>query len=115
MDKLTPERRSKNMRAIRSKGMVPEIFVRSLIHGMGYRYRLHNSKLPGRPDLVFSSRNKVIFIHGCFWHQHKDCRGSIRPKSNVDFWNTKLDRTIERDSTNIEVLAKANWKVLVAW
>src|SRR6218665_1333393 len=94
MDKLTPEARRKNMQAIKSKGMKPEMFVRRLVHAMGYRYRLHKKDLPGKPDLVFASRKKVIFVHGCFWHQHVNKNRKIKriPKSNTSFWGQKLKK-----------------------
>src|SRR5437588_8403122 len=95
--------RSENMRAIRSKGMRPELAVRHLVHKMGYRFRLHRKELPGKPDLVFVSRRKVIFVHGCFWHSH-DCKCAHVPKSNVDYWSPKLRRNQARDARNIEGL-----------
>src|SRR5262245_61421886 len=99
MDKLTPKRRSENMRRIRSRDMEPELIVRRLVHGMGYRYRLHVKKFPGSPDIVFSRLRKVIFVHGCFWHQHEDprCKISRMPKSNLDYWKPKLERNHARD------------------
>jgi len=116
MDKLTPEERSENMRRIRSKNTKPELEVRSLIHRMGYRYRLHG-KLPGKPDMIFSSRKKVIFIHGCFWHQHIDgnCNITRIPKSNLDFWIPKLERTKNRDRENLEKLKEMGWDHLIIW
>jgi len=88
--------RSANMRAIRGKGMQPEMTVRRLVHGIGYRYRLHQAGLPGKPDLVFRSRQKVIFVHGCFWHQHAGCPRKHTPKSNLDYWLPKLARNRAR-------------------
>jgi DNA mismatch endonuclease, patch repair protein len=111
-DLLTPERRSENMRRIRSKGMKPEMTVRKLAHRMGYRYSLHSKKLPGRPDLIFVSRRKVIFVHGCFWHQHSECREGRVPGSRRDYWVPKLARNVERDRRNIEELQKL---CLVLW
>lgn len=107
--------RSENMRAIRSKGMRPELAVRSLVHRLGYRFRLHRKDLPGKPDLVFASRRKVIFVHGCFWHSHQGCKAAHVPKSNVNYWGPKLDRNQARDSKNIKALAAAGWKALVIW
>lgn len=117
MDKLTPERRSENMRRIRSKGMKPEIAVRKLVYAMGYRYRLHERSLPGKPDIVFKGKKKAIFIHGCFWHQHSDsnCRISRIPKSNTDYWNNKLKANVERDSMVLSALNDAGWNVLTIW
>ena len=94
--------RSANMRAIRSKGMRPELAVRSLVHKLGYRFRLHRKDLPGKPDLVFPSRRKVIFVHGCFWHSHQGCKAAHIPKSNLDYWIPKLERNRARDARNIE-------------
>ncbi len=117
MDRVTPEVRSANMRAIRSKDMKPEIIVRRLIHAMGYRYRLHRHDLPGRPDLVFPARKKVIFVNGCFWHQHdeEDCKLVRKPKSNQDYWLPKLERTVVRDKKNWQSLKTEGWDVLVVW
>lgn len=105
------------MRAIRSKGMKPELAVRRLVHSMGYRYRLHRHDLPGRPDMVFPARRKVIFIHGCFWHQHEaaDCKLAHRPKSNLRYWGPKLQRNKDRDGRHRERLARLGWEVLVIW
>lgn len=107
--------RSANMRAIRSKGMRPELAVRSLVHKMGYRYRLHKKDLPGRPDLVFPSRRKVIFVHGCFWHAHKHCKAAHLPKSNLEYWGPKLERNRTRDRKNIEGLNGDGWESMVVW
>jgi DNA mismatch endonuclease (patch repair protein) len=107
--------RSANMRAIRSKGMRPELEVRHLVHNMGYRYRLHLKGLPGKPDLVFASRNKAIFVHGCFWHMHEDCRVAHVPKSNLEYWGPKLERNRARDLKNVQSLMGDGWKVLVVW
>ena len=105
------------MRAIRSKGMKPELAVRRLVHGMGYRYRLHRHDLPGRPDLVFPGRRKVIFVHGCFWHQHADhaCKIVHRPKSNRDYWLPKLERNAARDAEHRARLMELGWDVVVLW
>ena len=116
-DKLTKTRRSWNMSKIRSKDMKPERAVRSLVHTMGYRFRLHRKDLPGKPDLVFPSRRKVIFVHGCFWHQHgdPDCRDGRPPKSNDSYWSKKLARNIERDKDAIKALQEAGWGTMVVW
>jgi DNA mismatch endonuclease (patch repair protein) len=105
------------MSAIRSTGMKPEMMVRSLVHRMGYRYRLHARDLPGRPDLVFRFRKKVIFVHGCFWHQHPkpSCKDGRPPKSNTGYWGAKLARNVERDAENLRALKAMGWKVLVLW
>lgn len=117
VDKLTPARRSKNMSAIRSKNMKPEMVVRKLVHSLGYRYRLHKKELPGKPDLVFGPRKKAIFVHGCFWHQHDDpnCKDGRLPKSRLAYWIPKLERNISRDKTNLEKLEAHGWKTLVVW
>jgi len=106
--------RSANMRAIRSRGMLPELSVRSLVHRLGYRFRLHGKGLPGKPDLVFTPRRKVIFVHGCFWHSHS-CKIAHVPKSNVSYWNAKLQRNRDRDDRNVRDLRAAGWKPLVIW
>lgn len=103
------------MRAIRSSGMKPEMIVRRLTFGLGYRYRLHRKSLPGKPDLVFGPRRKVIFVHGCFWHQHPSCIDGKLPKSNLGYWGTKLARNVERDAENIASLKAGGWKTLVIW
>jgi DNA mismatch endonuclease, patch repair protein len=105
------------MSVIRSTGMRPEILVRSLVHRMGYRFRLHAKDLPGKPDLVFRPRKKVIFVHGCFWHQHQKeaCKDGRQPKSNTGYWLQKLARNVERDAANIMSLKASGWKVLVLW
>jgi DNA mismatch endonuclease (patch repair protein) len=102
------------MRAIRSKNTAPEMAVRSLIHRLGYRFRLHRKGLPGRPDLVFVSRRKVIFVHGCFWHCHA-CKPALVPKTNRRFWTTKLQKNKLRDEKNLESLAAEGWEALVIW
>lgn len=113
-DKISPERRSANMRQIRDRGMKPEMAVRKMVHAMGYRYRLHRRDLPGKPDLVFGPRRAVIFVHGCFWHQH-DCRDGHRPKSNNSYWDEKLRRNVERDAVQIAALEAMGWRALVIW
>lgn len=103
------------MSLIRSKDTGPEMAVRRVVHGMGYRYRLHRRDLPGHPDLVFPSRRKVIFVHGCFWHQHKGCKVARRPKSNKEYWLPKLRATKERDARNQRKLKTAGWNVMIVW
>jgi DNA mismatch endonuclease (patch repair protein) len=117
LDKLTPKRRSENMRRIRSKGMKPEMAVRRIVHKMGYRFRLHGRDLPGQPDLVFPSRLKVVFVHGCFWHQHpsRSCKIVRLPKSNLRYWKPKLARNVERDYHNQAELRVLGWQVLTVW
>jgi DNA mismatch endonuclease, patch repair protein len=107
--------RSENMRRIRSKGMLPELAVRSMVHRMGYRFRLHRKDLPGKPDLVFVSLRKVIFVHGCFWHSHRGCKMAHKPKTNVDYWGPKLKRNQSRDKKNLAALTALGWTPLVIW
>ena len=115
MDTVTRQRRSEIMSRIRSSGTRPEMAVRRLVHGMGYRYRLHDHRLPGRPDLVFAPRQRVIFVHGCFWHRHPGCRLARTPKSRVDFWRPKLDGNRQRDLLKQRELANLGWRSLVIW
>ena len=97
--------------------MKPEMAVRSLVHRMGYRFRLHAKDIPGKPDLVFRSRKKVIFVHGCFWHQHskKSCKDGRPPKSNLGYWASKLARNVSRDAGNVAALKDLGWRVLILW
>jgi DNA mismatch endonuclease (patch repair protein) len=114
-DNLTPEQRQRTMRRVRSVDTGPEMTVRRLAHGLGYRYRLHRKDLPGKPDLVFPARRKVIFVHGCFWHGH-DCKaGRKQPKTNADYWTVKLGRNRARDLANQALLREHGWDVLVIW
>lgn len=115
MDRLTPERRSANMRAIRSKHTKPELIVRSVAFRAGYRFRLHDRKLPGSPDLVFSARRKVIFVHGCFWHGHEGCGKAYRPKSREAFWSEKLAKNKERDQRAQAAVRALGWEPLIVW
>jgi len=114
-DVLTRAQRSFNMSRIRSKNTSPEMFVRRLVHGLGFRYRLHGAKLPGRPDLVFASKRKVIFVHGCYWHMHDCPYGRVKPKTNAEFWEAKRRSNVDRDARNARSLAKEGWRVLVIW
>jgi DNA mismatch endonuclease (patch repair protein) len=116
-DSLTPAQRSVNMSAIRSQNTKPEMAVRRLLHGAGYRFRVHARDLPGKPDVVFPGRKMAIFIHGCFWHQHEiaTCLDGRRPKSNTSYWTAKLDRNVERDRLNVERLRVAGWTTLTVW
>ena len=103
------------MRAVKSQDTKPEMTVRRLAHGMGYRYRLHRNDLPGKPDLAFPTRRKVIFVHGCFWHQHHCARGGRTPKSSRDYWIPKLRRNKQRDAEHQIRLYEMGWTVLVIW
>lgn len=114
-DTLTPEERSRRMSLVRAKDTKPEVRVRGLVHSLGYRYRLHVRKLPGCPDLVFPSRRKVIFVHGCFWHQHRCKMGNRMPKSRLDFWRPKLEGNKKRDARYRRELRRLGWRILVVW
>lgn len=103
------------MSRVRSKDTKPELAVRRIVFGMGFRYRLHRRDLPGKPDLAFPGRRKVIFVHGCFWHGHEDCRLAKVPKSNSEFWAAKFISNRERDRRNIELLHALGWTALVIW
>jgi DNA mismatch endonuclease (patch repair protein) len=116
MDTLTPAERSERMSRVRSKDTKPELLVRSLVHGMGFRYRLHDRSLPGNPDMVFPSRGKIIFVHGCFWHRHREqCEFTRWPKSKLDFWRPKLEQNHQRDRIVGRELRKLGWRVLIVW
>lgn len=112
-DKLTSKRRSWNMSRIKGKNTKPELKLRSELFKSGARYRL-NYKLFGKPDIVFPKNKVAVFVHGCFWHQH-GCKDTYRPKSNTDFWNTKLDKNIERDKVVKSTLESEGWKIIYAW
>jgi len=105
------------MASIRSKDTRPEVFVRRLLHRLGYRFRLHRADLPGKPDIVFPGRRAVIFVHGCFWHRHPDpsCKLARVPKSRADYWRPKLERNAARDASHRSALELAGWKVLEIW
>jgi DNA mismatch endonuclease (patch repair protein) len=113
--KESPEQRSRTMRAVRSQDTGPEMLVRRYLHAAGLRYRLHERRLPGKPDLVFPSRRIVVFIHGCFWHQHPGCQAAARPASNTDYWTRKLDGNVARDARRREELEADDWSVIVVW
>lgn len=114
VDNRTPDVRSRIMAAVRQKDTGPEMAVRRLLHGMGYRYGLHRRDLPGRPDLVFRSRRKVVFVHGCFWHGH-DCRKGRLPTSRIDYWEDKIGKNMARDAQNVRDLVSKGWEVCVVW
>jgi DNA mismatch endonuclease (patch repair protein) len=116
-DTLTIKQRSERMSRVRNRDTKPEMVVRRLVHQLGFRYRLHDRALPGSPDLVFKSRRKVIFIHGCFWHRHSDptCKLARMPKSKLDFWQSKLEGNRERDLRNQSNLEAIGWTSLVVW
>jgi DNA mismatch endonuclease, patch repair protein len=107
--------RSAIMRAVSSTDTAPELAVRTLIHSLGFRYRLHDKRLPGKPDIVFSSRKKAIFVHGCFWHGHHCKRGNRTPKTNSEYWTRKIARNMTRDENNAKLLLEMGWISLVIW
>lgn len=115
MDVVSPKMRSEMMSGIRGKNTKPELLVRSLLFKAGYRFRLHRKDLPGTPDIVMPGRRIVIFIHGCFWHRHRDCSLARLPKSNAEFWKTKLSGNERRDQAKYCQLADLGWRVLVIW
>ena len=114
-DRLSKEKRGWNMSRIRSKDTKPELLVRSLLHRMGYRFRLHRKDLPGCPDIVLPKYKTVIFVHGCYWHRHKGCKYAYTPKSRIEFWQKKFQGNIERDRKHQRDLKKLGWKVLIIW
>ena len=107
--------RSAIMRAVKSKDTTPEMTVRKMVHGMGYRYALHRRDMPGKPDLVFPSRKKIIFVNGCFWHGHNCPRGARLPKANAEYWSAKIGRNVERDAAALAQLQSSEWEVLTIW
>jgi len=115
MDVLNKEQRSELMGRVRGKNTQPELLVRRLVHSLGYRYRLHRSDLPGRPDLVFARKRLVIFVHGCFWHRHARCRKATTPASNREYWQSKFRQNRTRDKRNQRDLEKLGWRVVVVW
>jgi DNA mismatch endonuclease (patch repair protein) len=114
-DRLSPERRSWNMSRIRSRDTRPERLVRSLLHRMGYRFRIGNRNLPGNPDVVLTKYRTVILVHGCFWHRHPSCKFAYAPKSQIDFWQRKFRENVARDCKTETLLREAGWKVIVIW
>jgi DNA mismatch endonuclease (patch repair protein) len=115
MDIVSKKVRSRMMASVGSANTKPEKIVRSILHGLGYRFRLHRKDLPGSPDIVLPKYKKVIFVHGCFWHQHDGCPKSKRPTSRTEFWNKKLDGNIHRDKKNISQLQALGWTVDIIW
>ena len=103
------------MARVRGKDTTLEKAVRSLLHRLGFRFRLHRTDLPGTPDIVMPGRRTVLFVHGCFWHQHTHCPSAKRPAGNRVYWNRKLDRNMRRDSANKRALKKLDWKVIIVW
>ena len=115
MDTLDGQQRSARMSLVRAKNTKPELLVRRLVHGLGYRYRLHRRALPGTPDLVFPGRDKVIFVHGCFWHRHRGCALARMPKSRLEFWVPKPEGNAERDARDVRALRRLGWSVMTIW
>ena len=112
---MSPEQRSWNMSRIRGKNTGPEKFVRSMLHRLGFRFRLHQKDLPGKPDIVLSGRKTIVLVHGCFWHRHWDCRFTTTPKNNSDFWLRKFKSNVERDERQFNALTDLDWKVVTVW
>ena len=115
MDIWDKEKRSEVMSKVRSKNTKPEIRLRKALFARGFRYRANDKKLPGKPDIVLPKYKTVIFLHGCFWHGHKDCKYAERPKTNAEFWNDKINSNAERDETNVRKLTEAGWNVVIVW
>ena len=115
MDTLTSEKRSWNMSRIRGENTKPELAVRSMLHHMGYRFRVSDKKLPGKPDIVLPKYRTVIFVHGCFWHRHPGCKFTYTPKSRLEFWSRKFGENVKRDKNNISLLKKIGWLPIVVW
>ena len=109
------EQRSRNMSAIKSKNTKPEITLRKLLHSMGYRFRLHRKDLPGSPDIVLPKYKTVIFVHGCFWHRHENCKYASTPKTRKEFWEKKFRENINRDNLNQANLSLKGWKIIIIW
>ena len=114
-DVFSRKKRSWIMARISGSNTKPEIVVRKILSGLGFRYRLNVRKLPGTPDIVLSKHTKVVFVHGCFWHGHKGCKRSKRPTTNVAFWNRKIDKNIDRDKKSVKELRQLGWQPLVIW
>lgn len=114
VDTRTPEQRRQIMQSVGQRNTGPEVTVRRALHRLGYRFRLHRKSLPGRPDIVFPSRRKVVFIHGCFWHGHNCAKGRL-PKSRLEYWIPKIETNKVRDERNVNELRKAGWESLVVW
>jgi len=114
-DVMSSEQRSRNMSRIRGKDTKPELHLRSLLHASGFRFRVHHSGLPGRPDIVLPKYKTVIFVHGCFWHRHEGCRYTTTPKTRPDFWAAKFEATLIRDAKKSDQLRSAGWQVVTVW
>ena len=115
MDIYSKEQRSKLMSCVRTQNTKPEVLVRKALHGMGFRFRLHNKSMPGRPDIVLSRYRTVVFVNGCFWHGHDCSKGTTLPKTNALFWKEKLKANVERDKKKTRELEEQGWRVVVVW
>jgi len=115
MDFVTKKKRSKIMKSIKSRDTKPEIYLRKFLFSNGLRYKVAYKKLPGKPDITFVSKKLAIFVHGCFWHQHNNCKITNVPESNTGFWKVKFDANIKRDKNNISLIENMGWNVLVIW
>ena len=114
-DHISTEKRSWNMSQIRNKNTTPEILTRSLMHSMGLRFRLHRKSLPGSPDIILPKYHTVVFVHGCYWHRHPDCKYASTPKTNTAFWQKKFAQNVNRDTESCRQLERLGWKVLIVW
>lgn len=114
-DNLTPEQRKKAMSRVQQRDTKPEKLVRSILHKLGFRFRKNVSSIAGKPDIVLPKYKTIIFVHGCFWHQHKGCRKANRPTSNTAFWNNKLDKNVKRDKQTLKELKNLGWRFLTVW
>lgn len=115
VDTLTPAERSARMSRIRSSNTKPEVALRKALHRLGFRFRLHGRRLPGKPDIVLAKHRTVVFVHGCFWHRHEGCKVATTPKSNSEFWVEKFNRNVIRDTAILEQLYDTGWRVIIAW
>jgi len=115
MDRISREHRRWNMSRIRGRDTKPEKVVRSLLHRMGYRFRLHHGDLPGRPDIVLPKYRTVVFVHGCFWHRHRNCQYAYTPKSRTEFWTKKFEYNVRRDQRARRQLNRLGWRVITVW
>ena len=114
-DKFSKSVRSRVMSRIRSRDTKPEKLVRCMMHSLGYRFRLHDKNLPGRPDLVLKKHQTAVFVNGCFWHQHPGCKKAASPKSNNVYWDAKLAKNVDRDKKNIETIENEGWRCFILW
>ena len=114
-DRLTKERRSWNMSRIRGRDTTPELRVRSLLHSLGYRFRLHVASLPGKPDIVLPKWKRIVLVHGCFWHRHSGCKFAYTPKSRLSFWTNKFTENVKRDLRTERQLRELGWRVVTVW